>query len=96
MAIQPPPVAGGASGPGFVDIPPPSGGGSAPSLPSGGGGGGGALPDMGGGAAPSMQYESDRYASAGGGTSVRAYVVERDITDSQAREREIQNKANFR
>lgn len=95
MAIQPPPVAGGASGPGFVDIPPPSGGGSAPSLPSGGGGGG-ALPDMGGGAAPAMQYESDKYASAGGGTSVRAYVVERDITDSQAREREIQNKANFR
>jgi hypothetical protein len=96
MAIQPPPVAGGASGPGFVDIPPPSGGGSAPSIPpSTGGGGGGALPDMGGGSAPIMQYESDKYASGGQG-SVRAYVVERDITDSQAREREIQNKANFR
>jgi hypothetical protein len=95
MAIQPPPVAGGASGPGFVDIPPPSGGGSAPSMPpSTGGGGGGSLPSL-GGAAPVMQYESDKYASAGQG-SVRAYVVERDITDSQAREREIQNKANFR
>jgi hypothetical protein len=50
---------------------------------------------MGGGSAPIMQYESDKYASGGQG-AVRAYVVERDITDSQAREREIQNKANFR
>jgi hypothetical protein len=95
LAVKAPEVPAGSSEPGFIDIPPPSGGGAPPSMPSGGGGGGGALPDMGGGSAPSVQYESDKYASGGQG-AVRAYVVERDITDSQAREREIQNKANFR
>ncbi len=92
MAIQPPPVPGGASGPGFVDIPPPSGG-AAPSMPS---------PPSGGGSLPSIDTTPAPALTTGGGgggqsgqTAVRAYVVERDITSSQEREKEIQNKANF-
>jgi hypothetical protein len=62
-------------------------GGSMPSLGSGGGGGGSA-PSLGGGGGGGD-------TGGGGGGSIRAYVVERDISDSQRRESEIQNRATF-
>jgi len=87
LAVKTPPVPGGSSEPGFIDIPSPAGGGvgSMGSIPTinqmdtpdlGGGGGGGV----------------DR---ASGDTIVRAYVVETDITNSQSRMQEIENRARF-
>jgi hypothetical protein len=86
LAVKTPPVPGGSSEPGFIDIPSPGGGvGSMGSIPTinqmdtpdlGGGGGGGV----------------DR---ASGDTIVRAYVVETDITNSQSRMQEIENRARF-
>jgi hypothetical protein len=59
-------------------------------------GGGGALPSTGGGGTPNLGGGgSNGGAGGGGGTTVRAYVVERDITDSQNRQEEIQNRARF-
>lgn len=79
------------------------GGGSLPDLGGGdtGGGGGGALPDVGGGgggAAPDLGGGGGGGTTGGGGGgggAVRAYVVERDISDAQSRDAEIQNRARF-
>jgi hypothetical protein len=74
------------------------GGGSSPDLGAGGGGGG-ALPDTGGGNAPDTGGDgggSRRAPSGGGGGgSVRAYVIQTDISNAQQREQEIQNRARF-
>lgn len=86
LAVKAPEIPSGSSEPGFVDIPSPgapSTGGSMPSL------GGGTTPDLGGGGGG---------AGGGGGSTggaVRAYVVERDISDAQSRDAEIQNRARF-
>ena len=86
LAVKAPTIPGGSSEPGFVDVPSPgapSTGGSMPSL------GGGGTPDLGGGGGG---------AGGGGGTGggvVRSYVVERDISDAQSRDAEIQNRARF-
>lgn len=86
LAVKAPTIPGGSSEPGFATIPSPgtpSTGGSMPSL------GGGGTPDLGGGGGG---------AGGGGGTgggAVRAYVVERDISDAQSRDAEIQNRARF-
>jgi hypothetical protein len=76
------------------------GGGSLPDLGGGDTGGGGALPDVGGGggAAPDLGGGGGGGTTGGGGgggQTVRAYVVERDISDAQNRDREIQNRARF-
>ena len=76
-----------------------SGGGGGGSLPDLGGGGGGAIPDTGGGDAPDTGGDgggSRRAPSGGGGGgSVRAYVIQTDISNAQQREQEIQNRARF-
>jgi hypothetical protein len=86
LAVKAPQIPGGSSEPGFVDVPSPgapsTGGGSMPDL------GGGGTPDLGGGGGGAT-------GGGGGGGAVRAYVVERDISDSQRREAEIQNRATF-
>ncbi len=76
------------------------GGGSLPDLGGGDTGGGGALPDVGGGggAAPDLGGGGGGGTTGGGGgggQTVRAYVVERDISDAQSRDAEIQNRARF-
>lgn len=91
LAVKTPPVPGGSSDPGFVNIPSPAGGvgsmgsmGSMPSLDNI------TMPDLGspgGGDGGSVR--------ASGDTIVRAYVVESDITDSQSRMQEIENRARF-
>ena len=75
--------------------------GSTPSIsdPTGGGGGG-ALPDIGGGgggSSPDLGTGGGGAGAGGGGMTptVRAYVVERDISDAQSRDAEIQNRARF-
>lgn len=88
LAVKAPQIPGGSSEPGFVDVPSPGapstgGGASMPSL------GGGGTPDLGGGGGGGAT------GGGGGGGAVRAYVVERDISDSQRREAEIQNRATF-
>ena len=66
------------------------------------GGGGGALPDTGGGGGIPPDIASDgggsRRAPTGGGNggSVRAYVIQTDISNAQQREQEIQNRARFK
>ena len=91
MAVKTPNVPAGSSEPGFVDIPSPSmpstGGGSLPDMGRGGGGG---APNTGGGGGGST-------GGGGGGSSpsVRAYVIQSDISNSQQREQEIQNRARF-
>jgi hypothetical protein len=75
-----------------------SGGGATISNPiTGGGGGGGAVPDLGGGSSPDLGGGGGGTTGGGGGgnTTVRAYVVERDISDAQNRDAEIQNRARF-
>ena len=73
------------------------GGGSIPSV----GGGGGALPNTGGGGGIPPDIASDGGGSrrapsgGGGGGSVRAYVIQTDISNAQQREQEIQNRARF-
>jgi hypothetical protein len=71
------------------------GGGGSPDL--GGGGAGGAVPDLGGGASPDLGTSGGGVGAGGGGQTptVRAYVVERDISDAQSRDAEIQNRARF-
>lgn len=71
-------------------------GGSAPSLSSPSGGGG-AVPDLGGGSSPDLGGGGGGTGGGGGGMTptVRAYVVERDISDAQSRDAEIQNRARF-
>jgi hypothetical protein len=89
LAVKTPPVPGGSSEPGFIDIPSPGGG-------VGSMGGGGSIPtidqmgtpDLGGGGGGGV----DR---ASGDTIVRAYVVETDITNTQSRMQEIENRARF-
>jgi hypothetical protein len=89
LAVKTPPVPGGSSEPGFIDIPSPGGGVSSM-------GGGGSIPtidqmgtpDLGGGGGGGV----DR---ASGDTIVRAYVVETDITNTQSRMQEIENRARF-
>jgi hypothetical protein len=76
------------------------GGGALPDLGGGDTGGGGALPDVGGGggAAPDLGGGGGGGTTGGGGgggQTVRAYVVERDISDAQNRDAEIQNRARF-
>jgi hypothetical protein len=90
MAVKTPNVPAGSSEPGFVDIP-------SPSMPSTGGG---SLPDMGrggGGSAPNTGGGGGGSTGGGGGSSpsVRAYVIQSDISNSQQREQEIQNRARF-
>jgi len=66
------------------------------------GGGGGALPDTGGGGGIPPDIASDGGGSrrapsgGGGGGSVRAYVIQTDISNAQQREQEIQNRARFK
>ncbi len=72
------------------------GGGGSPST----GGGGGAIPDTGGGGAPDTGGDGGGSRRAptgggGGGGSVRAYVIQTDISNAQQREQEIQNRARF-
>ena len=90
LAVKTPNIPAGSSEPGFVDIP-------SPSMPSVGGGG--ALPDIGGGSAPDTGGDGggSRRAPSGGGSggSVRAYVIQTDISNAQQREQEIQNRARF-
>jgi hypothetical protein len=91
LAVKTPNVPAGSSEPGFVDIPSPSmpstGGGMLPDIGRGGGGG---APNTGGGGGGST-------GGGGGGSSpsVRAYVIQSDISNSQQREQEIQNRARF-
>ena len=88
LAVKTPAIPGGSSEPGFVNIPSPAGGGSI--------GGGVSMPtinqmgtpDLGGG-------DSGGQVRASGDTVVRAYVVETDITNSQDRMQEIENRARF-
>ena len=83
---------GGDGGGGTPDM----GGGTAPST------GGGSLPDSGGGGGIPPDIAGDgggsrRATSAGGGGgSVRAYVIQTDISNAQQREQEIQNRARFK
>jgi uncharacterized membrane protein len=86
LAVQTPAVPGGSASPGYVDIPSPG----APAT-----GGGGALPSTGGGGTPNLGGGGGGDTGGGGGGTIRAYVVERDITDSQNRQEEIQNRARF-
>jgi hypothetical protein len=87
LAVKTPEVSSGTSEPGFVSIPSPG----APST----GGGGGAMPDLGGGT-PDLGGDGGVGAGGGGQTpTIRAYVVERDISDAQSRDAEIQNRARF-
>ena len=87
LAVKAPEVPSGSSEPGFVDIPSPG----APST------GGGAMPSLGGGGTPDLGGGATGGGSGGGsgGGAVRAYVVERDISDAQSRDAEIQNRARF-
>ena len=67
------------------------------SMPSTGGGGG-ALPSTGGGGESAPDLGGGGGGTGGGGgitPTVRAYVVERDISDAQSRDAEIQNRARF-
>ena len=63
-------------------------------------GGGGALPDTGDGSAPDTGGDGGGSRRAptggGGGGSVRAYVIQTDISNAQQREQEIQNRARFK
>ncbi len=94
LAVKAPEIPGGSSEPGFVNIPSPgapaTGGGAMPSL-----GGGGAMPSLGGGGTPSLGGGGGGIGDGGGGQTIRAYVVERDISDAQSRDAEIQNRARF-
>jgi hypothetical protein len=87
LAVKTPAVPAGSSEPGFVDIPSPG----APAT-------GGAMPSLGGGATPNLGGGGGGGTGNGGGgngNTIRAYVVERDITNSQSRQEEIQNRARF-
>jgi hypothetical protein len=89
LAVKTPAIPSGSSEPGFIDIPSPGGGVSSM-------GGGASMPtidqmgtpDLGGGGGGGV----DR---ASGDTIVRAYVVETDITNTQSRMQEIENRARF-
>jgi hypothetical protein len=74
-------------------------GGTLPDLGGGDSGGGGSIPDTGGGIPPDIASDgggSRRAPSGGGGGgSVRAYVIQTDISNAQQREQEIQNRARF-
>ena len=91
LAVKTPAIAAGSSEPGFVDIP-------SPSMPSTGG----ALPSIGDGGGIPPDIASDGGGSrraptgGGGGGSVRAYVIQTDISNAQQREQEIQNRARFK
>ena len=89
LAVKTPAVPGGSSEPGFVNIPSPAGGGgsmgggvSMPTIDQMG------TPNLGGG-------DSGGQVRASGDTIVRAYVVETDITNTQSRMQEIENRARF-
>lgn len=87
MAVKAPTIPGGSSEPGFVDIP-------SAGVPATGGGG--SMPSLGGGATPSLGGGGGSIGEGGGnGSAIRAYVVERDITDAQSRDADIQNRARF-
>lgn len=89
LAVKAPEVPSGSSEPGFVNIPSPG----APST----GGGGASMPDLGGGSSPDLSGGGGTSGGGGGGgtPAIRAYVVERDISSAQARDREIQERARF-
>jgi len=87
LAVKTPAIPAGSSEPGFIDIPSPAGGGvgsmgSIPTIDQMD------TPDLGGGGGGGV----DR---ASGDTIVRAYVVETDISNSQSRMQEIENRARF-
>jgi hypothetical protein len=85
LAVKAPEIPGGSSEPGFVDIP-------SPGVPSTGG----AMPSLGGGGTPSLGGGGGGVdTGGGGGGAIRAYVVERDISDAQSRDADIQNRARF-
>jgi hypothetical protein len=85
IAVKSPEIPGGSSEPGFVDIP-------SPGVPSTGG----AMPSLGGGGTPSLGGGGGGIdTGGGGGGAIRAYVVERDISDAQSRDADIQNRARF-
>jgi hypothetical protein len=85
LAVKAPQIPGGSSEPGFANIPSPG----APAT-------GGTMPDLGGGGTPSLGGGGGGETGGGGnGGSIRAYVVESDISDAQNREAEIQNRARF-
>ena len=86
MAVKAPDIPSGSSEPGFANIPSPG----APAT-------GGSMPSLGGGGTPSLGGGGGGGATGGGGNggSIRAYVVESDISDAQNREAEIQNRARF-
>jgi hypothetical protein len=86
MAVKAPDVPSGSSEPGFANIPSPG----APAT-----GGGGSMPSLGGGGTPSLGGGGGGDTGGGGGGTIRAYVVESDITDSQNRQAEIENRARF-
>jgi len=89
LSVKTPAISAGSSEPGFVDIPSPGApatGGAMPSL-----GGGGIPPDIASDGGGSRRATS----AAGGGGSVRAYVIQTDISNAQQREQEIQNRARF-
>jgi hypothetical protein len=90
LAVKTPAIPSGSSEPGFIDIPSPGGG-------VGSMGSGGSIPTI-------NQIDTPDLSGGGGGggvdrasgdTIVRAYVVESDITNTQSRMQEIENRARF-
>ena len=85
LAVKTPAVPGGSSEPGFIDIPSP-----------GGGGGGGSMPSLGNITTPDLgSGDAGGQVRASGEMVMRAYVVESDITNTQGRMQEIENRARF-
>ena len=89
LAVKTPAVPGGSSEPGFVNIPSPAGGGGSM-------GGGASMPTIDQMGTPDLGAgDSGGQVRASGDTIVRAYVVETDITNTQSRMQEIENRARF-
>jgi hypothetical protein len=89
LAVKTPQIPSGSSEPGFVDIPSPGGGGISM-------GGGASIPTIDQMGTPDLGAgDSGGQVRASGDTIVRAYVVETDITNTQSRMQEIENRARF-
>ena len=85
LAVKTPTIPGGSSEPGFIDIP-----------SAGGGGGGGSMPSLGNITTPDLgSGDAGGQVRASGEMVMRAYVVESDITNTQGRMQEIENRARF-
>lgn len=86
LAVKTPTIPGGSSDPGFTDIPSAGGGGS----------GGGSMPSLGNITTPDLgSGDAGGQVRASGEMVMRAYVVESDITNTQGRMQEIENRARF-